>query len=53
MRYVAWNGAVFTNLSRDHLDLHETMDAYEEAKAQLFVSDLNASPKENPFAIIN
>lgn len=53
MRYVAWNGAVFTNLSRDHLDLHETMEAYEEAKAQLFVSDLNTSPKENPFAIIN
>jgi UDP-N-acetylmuramoyl-L-alanyl-D-glutamate--2,6-diaminopimelate ligase len=26
----------FTNLSRDHLDYHETMDAYFEAKMRLF-----------------
>jgi UDP-N-acetylmuramoyl-L-alanyl-D-glutamate--2,6-diaminopimelate ligase len=29
--------AAFTNLSRDHLDWHRTMDAYFEAKARLFV----------------
>lgn len=28
--------AVFTNLSRDHLDYHQTMTAYGEAKQQLF-----------------
>jgi UDP-N-acetylmuramoyl-L-alanyl-D-glutamate--2,6-diaminopimelate ligase len=28
--------AVFTNLSRDHLDFHESMDAYFAAKARLF-----------------
>jgi len=28
--------AVFTNLSRDHLDYHGSMQAYGEAKAQLF-----------------
>ncbi len=28
--------AVFTNLSRDHLDYHADMDAYLEAKANLF-----------------
>ena len=28
--------AAFTNLSRDHLDRHRTMDAYFEAKARLF-----------------
>ena len=28
--------AVFTNLTRDHLDYHGTMDAYAEAKAILF-----------------
>ncbi len=28
--------AIFTNLSRDHLDYHGTMDAYFEAKARLF-----------------
>lgn len=27
---------VLTNLSRDHLDYHETVDAYAEAKARLF-----------------
>ncbi|ARP89580.1 UDP-N-acetylmuramoyl-L-alanyl-D-glutamate--2,6-diaminopimelate ligase [Bordetella genomosp. 9] len=29
--------AAFTNLSRDHLDYHGTMEAYEAAKAKLFV----------------
>ncbi|MGD9842928.1 MAG: UDP-N-acetylmuramoyl-L-alanyl-D-glutamate--2,6-diaminopimelate ligase [Steroidobacteraceae bacterium] len=28
--------AVFTNLSRDHLDYHDTMQAYGDAKAMLF-----------------
>lgn len=28
--------AVFTNLSRDHLDFHGTMEAYFQAKARLF-----------------
>ena len=27
---------VFTNLSRDHLDFHQTMEAYEETKLALF-----------------
>jgi UDP-N-acetylmuramoyl-L-alanyl-D-glutamate--2,6-diaminopimelate ligase len=28
--------AAFTNLSRDHLDFHQTLEAYFEAKARLF-----------------
>lgn len=28
--------ALFTNLSRDHLDYHQTMDAYAQAKFQIF-----------------
>jgi UDP-N-acetylmuramoyl-L-alanyl-D-glutamate--2,6-diaminopimelate ligase len=33
---VAFDVALFTNLSRDHLDYHETMAAYGAAKARLF-----------------
>ncbi|HEX5092404.1 MAG TPA: UDP-N-acetylmuramoyl-L-alanyl-D-glutamate--2,6-diaminopimelate ligase [Burkholderiales bacterium] len=33
---VAFDCAVFTNLSHDHLDYHGTMQAYGEAKARLF-----------------
>ena len=32
---VSFNVAVFTNLSRDHLDYHVTMEAYAEAKTRL------------------
>ena len=32
----------FTNLSRDHLDYHETMDAYFEAKMRLFTEVVDA-----------
>jgi UDP-N-acetylmuramoyl-L-alanyl-D-glutamate--2,6-diaminopimelate ligase len=36
--------AVFTNLTRDHLDYHGTMEAYGEAKAKLFAwPDLRAA----------
>ncbi|MGH7635985.1 MAG: Mur ligase family protein, partial [Gemmatimonadaceae bacterium] len=33
---VAFDVAVFTNLTRDHLDYHGTMEAYGAAKARLF-----------------
>ena len=33
---LAFDVAVFTNLSRDHLDYHGSMQAYAEAKAMLF-----------------
>ncbi len=35
--------AVFTNLTRDHLDFHQTMDAYQAAKRLLF-SPLDSPP---------
>ncbi len=44
---VAFSGAVFTNLSRDHLDYHADMESYAAAKGRLFASpDLS-------FAILN
>ncbi len=36
--------AVFTNLTRDHLDFHGTVDAYGDAKARLFTAlDIGAA----------
>jgi UDP-N-acetylmuramoyl-L-alanyl-D-glutamate--2,6-diaminopimelate ligase len=32
-----FSGAIFTNLTRDHLDLHGTMEAYYETKRELFL----------------
>ncbi len=34
--------AAFTNLSQDHLDHHQTMEAYFAAKARLFTPELSA-----------
>jgi UDP-N-acetylmuramoyl-L-alanyl-D-glutamate--2,6-diaminopimelate ligase len=44
---VAFDVAVFTNLSRDHLDYHGSMEAYVAAKRRLFV---DCQPR---FAVIN
>jgi UDP-N-acetylmuramoyl-L-alanyl-D-glutamate--2,6-diaminopimelate ligase len=43
---------VFTNLTRDHLDFHGTMDAYREAKGGLFSMLDLASQKPFPKAAI-
>jgi UDP-N-acetylmuramoyl-L-alanyl-D-glutamate--2,6-diaminopimelate ligase len=39
---VRFRAAAFTNLTRDHLDFHGSMDAYGAAKARLFERDLAA-----------
>ena len=35
---IAFDCALFTNLTQDHLDYHQTMELYAEAKAKLFTS---------------
>ena len=45
---VEFAGAVFTNITRDHLDYHKTFDAYIAAKKLLF-DDLQRSA----FAVVN
>ncbi|XKM13073.1 UDP-N-acetylmuramoyl-L-alanyl-D-glutamate--2,6-diaminopimelate ligase [Orbaceae bacterium ac157xtp] len=42
---VAFSASLFTNLSRDHLDFHHDMQAYEQAKWSLF------SPNHNELAV--
>ena len=46
--FCCFNGAVFTNLTQDHLDYHITMRNYFKAKAILF-----ENLKEGDFAVIN
>ncbi|MBN1671321.1 MAG: UDP-N-acetylmuramoyl-L-alanyl-D-glutamate--2,6-diaminopimelate ligase [Kiritimatiellae bacterium] len=43
--------AVFTNLTRDHLDYHKTMDGYFDAKRLLFRPDYLGG--ERPAAVVN
>ena len=45
---VDFSGAVFTNLGRDHLDYHQTMEAYEQAKSLLF-----RGLRPGAFAVVN
>lgn len=46
------DAAVFTNLSPDHLDYHGTIEAYAQAKKQLFFQ-LESSSKKNKRALFN
>lgn len=50
---VAFDVAVFTNLSRDHLDYHSDMEDYFDAKKKLFAELLPRSTKSCPTAVIN
>lgn len=44
--------AVFTNLTAEHLDYHETMEKYAEAKQRLFLT-LSAKGSKKPVAVVN
>ncbi len=48
-----WDGALFTNLTRDHLDFHPDMESYFAAKQRLFTELLPRSTKTNRFAVLN
>ncbi len=48
-----FNGAIFTNLSRDHLDYHKTMDQYFLTKSLLFQGLNDGKTGEKAFAVIN
>ncbi len=48
-----FDAAVFTNLTRDHLDFHGDLETYYAAKARLFLEHLPASGKPDPVAVVN
>ncbi len=45
-----FGAAVFTNLTRDHLDFHKTLEAYFEVKTRLFTGKVGPVPK---LAVVN
>ena len=47
---IQFETAVFTNLTRDHLDFHGDMASYLAAKQMLFTSESSAGPR---FAVLN
>src|SRR6266567_1798750 len=53
VRGLEWNVAVFTNLTQDHLDFHETMKSYFDSKTKLFTGLGNQKKKRKPVAIVN
>jgi UDP-N-acetylmuramoyl-L-alanyl-D-glutamate--2,6-diaminopimelate ligase len=50
---VAFDVAVFTNLTQDHLDFHGTMEGYAAAKRRLFAELLPAGRKPRATAVLN
>ena len=53
VRGIDFDGALFTNLTRDHLDFHGDMERYFFAKSRLFTDYLRASSKNKKFAVIH
>ena len=52
-RGVEWDVAVFTNLTQDHLDFHQTMENYFESKVSLFTGLKNQKTKHRATAVVN
>ncbi|HEV8675229.1 MAG TPA: UDP-N-acetylmuramoyl-L-alanyl-D-glutamate--2,6-diaminopimelate ligase [Methylomirabilota bacterium] len=50
---IAFDIAIFTNLTQDHLDFHGTMERYAQAKGRLFFELLPEGGKPDPTAILN
>lgn len=53
---IPYHMAVFTNLTQDHLDYHQTMEAYRAAKGKLFSrlgNTFSSSRLQSAYAILN
>ncbi len=51
---IEFSTGVFTNLSREHLDFHRTLEEYRAAKLRFFQSlDRGSLPREEKLAIVN
>ncbi|GGG88456.1 UDP-N-acetylmuramoyl-L-alanyl-D-glutamate--2,6-diaminopimelate ligase [Paenibacillus radicis (ex Gao et al. 2016)] len=52
--YSRFNTGIFTNLTPDHLELHQSMENYFEAKAQLFeqTTEMNIINADDPYGLL-
>lgn len=50
---IAFDVTVFTNLTRDHLDFHRTLEAYLDAKLRLFDGRNGAAGKKPTVAVVH
>lgn len=50
---VPFNTTIFTNLTRDHLDYHRTMEDYFQAKQRMFLDLLWKTSKHPCYAVVN
>jgi len=51
-KFIDWDGAVFTNLTKEHIEAHKGFENYKKAKGKLFRA-LEKSSKKNKFAVLN
>lgn len=51
-KFIDFDGAVFTNLTKEHIEAHKGFENYKRAKGKLFQA-LEKSKKKNKFAVIN
>jgi len=50
---IDFDAAIFTHLTRDHMEFHKDMEDYFSTKKRLFTEILNKSIKKNKTAVIN
>jgi len=51
-KFIDFNGAVFTNLTKEHIESHGGFENYKKAKGKLFKA-LKKSKKKNKFVAVN
>ena len=51
-KFIDWDGAVFTNLTKEHIEAHKGFENYRKAKGKLF-EELEKSSKKNKWAVLN
>lgn len=51
-KFIDFNGVVFTNLTKEHIEAHKGFENYKKAKAKIFKA-LRKSKKKNKFVVIN